>query len=434
MHVKDVILAQLPKSRERIALLRKEYGSFRVGEVTVDQILGGIRGVQIGISDISYVDPQEGVRLRGYTIPEALEMLPHPDGAKFPYMGGLYYLLLTGELPTREDALEIETEWHKRSQLPDYVSRLIHSMPVETHPMTLFSQCILALQNESTFAHAYSDSLPRGDYWTYYLEDSLTLTARLPIIAAMIYNYKYRGGQVVSPDPNLDWSANFAYMIGKGDCDEYKELCRLFFVLHSDHEGANVSAHASNLVSSALSDVYLSVSAGMNGLAGPLHGLANQECLRWLLNTRQHFGCLPESPALESYLRSLLTNGNTIPGYGHAVLRVPDPRFTAQLKFAEEYLPNDDLLQLVKRVYSVLPAILMETGKVKNPYPNVDAINGTLQYHYGVREFDFYTVLFGISRAVGLSSHAIWARALCKPIERPKSLTTHMLEEMIRSS
>jgi citrate synthase len=205
----------------------------------------------------------------------------------------------------------------------------------------------------------------------------------------------------------------------------------LFFVIHSDHEGGNVSAHASHLVCSALSDVYYASSAGLNGLAGPLHGLANQECLRWLLGVLEHFGGkLPERDVFERYLRAELAAGKVIPGYGHAVLRTTDPRFTVQLQFAEKHLPDDQVFQLVKLVYEVLPGILAQNGKVKNPWPNVDAINGALQFHYGVRQFDFYTVLFGVSRILGFTAHAVWSRALGKPIERPKSLTTQMLEEM----
>jgi citrate synthase len=222
-------------------------------------------------------------------------------------------------------------------------------------------------------------------------------------------------------------------MIDRSDDPDYHDLCRLFFFLHADHEGGNVSAHTTHLVSSALSDVYLSCSAGINGLAGPLHGLANQQCLRWLLKVRDHFNGVPQKADLQDYLREILTQGELIPGYGHAVLRTTDPRFTAQLEFARENLPNDELLQLVELVYETLPNILMENGKVSNPWPNVDAINGALQYHYGVTEFDFYTVLFGISRILGLTAHIIWARALLKPIERPKSLTTEILEEMVKS-
>ncbi len=234
----------------------------------------------------------------------------------------------------------------------------------------------------------------------------------------------------MNPNPNLDWAANFAHMIGK-DQPDYYELSRLFLILHSDHEGANVSAHASHLVSSALSDVYLSCSAGMNGLAGPLHGLANQECLRWLLEVREHFHGNPDDEALETFLRKSIQNGKIIPGYGHAVLRTTDPRFTAQADFARKYLPDDDMFGLVMQVYQLLPGILSENGKVKNPWPNVDAINGTLQYHFGLKEYEFYTVLFGLGRVLGITTQITWSRAMTKPLERPKSLTTEMLEKLV---
>ena len=431
MFLKDRIADQIPGWHERIQHLRKNYNDFIVGLVTIDQVLSGIRGVQISISDISYVDPHEGIRLRGYTIPEVLRLLPKAKGSQMPLAGGLYFLLLIGCLPTQAEAEAIEAEWKERSRIPEHVFAVIRQMPVETHPMTLFSQAILAMQTESLFVKAYSESVPKARYWEYYLEDSLNLTARLPEIAAYIYCHKYKNGKVEMADPLLDWSANFARMIGKGDDDQYMELMRLYFVLHSDHEGANVSAHTSHLVSSALSDVYLSCAAGMNGLAGPLHGLANQECIGWLIQVYDHFKRLPTQEELESYIRAQLLRGGLIPGYGHAVLRVTDPRFTAQLEFGKKFLPNDHLFQLVKMVYEIAPSVLGENSKIKNPLPNVDAINGCLQYHYGVEEIDFYTVLFGVSRILGLTCHAVWARALGKPIERPKSLTTKMLEEMV---
>jgi citrate synthase len=433
MSIKERIAAQLPAWRERVSSLKKEYGNFKVCDVTVDQIYGGIRGVQISVSDVSYVDPPTGIRLRGYTVPQVLDLLPRAPGSEIPLVGGLYYLLMTDELPSEADALEVEAEWRQRSTIPAYVYQILHSMPPDTHPMTLFSQGIMAMANDSVFAKKYREGLQKNGFWEYYLEDSLNLTARLPILAAFIYNLKYRNSDFIAPNPDLDWAANFAWMIGRGDNHRYTELSRLFFVLHSDHEGANVSAHATHLVCSALSDVYLGSAAGMTGLAGPLHGLANQECLRWLLNTYEHFGRLPSETELEAHLRSLLAHGELIPGYGHAVLRTTDPRFTAQLEWGEKYCPEEELFKLVKMVYKTLPPILTELGKVSNPWPNVDAINGVLQYHFGLQEFDFYTVLFGVSRILGLTCHTVWARALGKPIERPKSLTTCMLEDMVGS-
>lgn len=432
MNIEHRIASKLTDERARMQRLVKEHGKFSIADVTVEQIYGGIRGVPIHVTDVSYVDPQEGLRLRGFTIPEVLEQLPKSEHGEFPLAGGLYYLLMTGEMPTKQEAHQVEIEWKVRSNVPEHVFKSLQPMPAYTHPMTLFSQAILALQSESVFARRFYYGIDKEDYWGYYLEDSLNLTAKLPTIIANIYNLKYRNGIFVQPNPKLDWSANFAYMIGKNDSD-YMDLMRLFVVLHSDHEGANVSAHASHLVGSALSDIYLSCSSGMNGLAGPLHGLANQECLRWLLDIQSYFGGLPTEEQLRNYLVEFIASGRMIPGYGHAVLRVTDPRFTAQRDFACKYLPDDPLYQLVDMVFRILPGILSQNGKVKNPWPNVDAINGTLQYHFGVTETDFYTVLFGFSRILGISTHVVWSRAMGKPLERPKSLTTDILENMINA-
>jgi citrate synthase len=431
MFIEERIEAQLESWRGRVNRLRGEFGEFKVCDVTVSQIYGGIRGVQIQVSDISHVDAYEGLRIRGYTVPELQNLLPKAPGSTMPLAGGLYYLLLCDELPTAQEAEMVEQEWRERALIPTYVFNAIRRMPKDTHPMTLLSMGIMALQRESVFAKNYIDGVIKQDHWRYYLEDSINLTAKLPGLAAFIYNLKYQDGIYIPPNPNIDWSANFGHMIDRSDDPDYHDLCRLFFFLHSDHEGGNVSAHATHLVSSALSDVYLSCSAGINGLAGPLHGLANQQCLMWLLKVRDYFNGIPKEEQLEKYLRDMLNRGELIPGYGHAVLRTTDPRFTAQLEFARDNIPHDDLLNLVELVYKILPPILKENGKVSNPWPNVDAINGALQYHYGVTQFDFYTVLFGISRILGLTAHIVWARALLKPIERPKSLTTEILEAMV---
>lgn len=434
MLCKNKIAEQLPAWRERVSKLVKESGDVKVGEVNIGQVYGGMRSAKVLVTDISYVDPQEGIRLRGFTIPELLEMLPKQEGQEIPMVGGLFYLLLVGEIPSYQQALEVEDQWRARSGVPQHVFEMLKAMPADTHPMTLFSQAILALQPDSVFVRRYNEGMSKMDYWEATMEDSLNLIAKLPEIAAFIYNLKYRGGKHVHPNPDLNWGANFAYMIGKGDDLEYQELMRLYFILHSDHESGNVSAHATHLVGSALSDVYYSTSAGMNGLAGPLHGLANQECLRWLMDVRAEFDEFPTREQLEKFTWDTLNAGQVIPGYGHAVLRKPDPRFTAQLEFGKKYMPDDDLFKLVNMVSEVVPGVLGQLGKVKNPWPNVDAISGTLQYHYGVKEFDFYTVLFGVSRILGVSANLVWARALGQPIERPKSLTTKMLEDVAASA
>lgn len=429
--LEERIEAQLPHWRERVNHLRGKSGDFKVCDVTVSQIYSGIRGVQIQVSDISYVDPQKGIRIRGYTVNELLSLLPKARNSAMPLAGGLYFLLLTGDIPSDEEAQAMEEEWQERCLIPTYVFNSIRRMPADTHPMTLLSMGIMALQRESVFAKKYENGTQKEDHWRYYLEDSINLTAKLPGLAAFIFNLKYQDGIYIPPNPNLDWSANFGHMIDRLKDPDYYDLCRLFFFLHSDHEGANVSAHASHLVSSALSDVYLSCAAGINGLAGPLHGLANQECLKWLVGVRDHFNGLPSEHDLRNYLADCLNRGEIIPGYGHSVLRTTDPRFTAQLDFAHQNIQNDELIELVEMVYKALPPLLIEQGKVSNPWPNVDAINGALQYHFGVTQYDFYTVLFGISRILGITAHIVWARALLKPIERPKSLTTEILEAMV---
>jgi citrate synthase len=433
MALKDQIASQLPEWRERVKALVKEKGEVVLDKVNVGQVYGGMRDIKSMVSDISYVDPATGIKFRGLSIPEVIEKLPKPAGAEIPYVGALYYLLLVGGVPTKAQAEEVEAEWANRADVPAYVFTVLKDMPKETHPMVLFSQAVLALQHSSAFAKAYHDGVKKDAYWESTLEDALNLTAKLPVIAAFIYRLKYGDGKTPKYDAKLDYGANFARMMGVKD-KGYEDLARLYFILHSDHEAGNVSAHTTHLVGSALSDAYYAFSAGLNGLAGPLHGLANQECLGWLMEVHKKFGGVPSRDELYKFAWDTLNSGKVIPGYGHAVLRVTDPRFTAQLDYAKKHFPQDELVRLAELVYDVVPAVLKEQGKAKNPAPNVDAISGTLQYYYGVREFDFYTVLFGVGRSLGVTANLVWARALGQPIERPKSVTTAMLEEAVKGT
>ncbi|PWH16071.1 MAG: citrate (Si)-synthase [Anaerolineae bacterium] len=435
MNLRKQIEEQLPGWRARLKRLITDYGKVKVAEINIAQILGGIRDVKALVTDISCVDPNQGIRLRGYTIPELLELLPKRPGNEMPFLGGLYYLLLVGRMPTYEEGMEIEEEWKKRQTVPEYVYDVIRAMPKDTSAMNLFSLAILAMERESHFAREYDLGLRKEDYWIPTLEDALDLTARAPAVAAFIYNYKFRDGQIIKPKPDLDWAANFGYMIGIEN-KQYYDLARLYFLIHSDHESGNVSAHTTYLVSSTLSDVYYAVSAGLNGLAGPLHGRANQEAMEWLLEVYQKYQGLPTKEQLTEYAWQTLNAGKVIPGYGHAILRITDPRFTAQLEYGQRVMPDYDLFRLAKLVYEVVPEVLLQQGKAKDPWPNVDAISGVLQRYFGVldsKENDrggFYTVLFGVSRILGVTANTIWARALGAPIERPKSVTTRMLETL----
>jgi citrate synthase len=427
--LKQKLAEKIPEYRERITKLMKEYGDVEVDRVHIRQLYGGMRGVKALTTDISYLDPMEGIRFRGYTIPEVLEKLPKPKGAEMPYVEGHFYLLLTGEIPTEEDIKDVVDEFKARSRVPHYVYDTLRAMPRDTHPMTMFSAAVLAMQRESVFVKRYNEGISKMDYWDPYFEDALNLLAKLPEIAAYIYRMKYKADTPIPSNPDLDFGANFAHMMGIAH--PYDEVARLYFILHSDHESGNVSAHTTHLVASALSDAYYALSAGLNGLAGPLHGLANQEVLRWIQGVMEKMGGkLPTKEELKKFVWDTLNSGQVIPGYGHAVLRKTDPRYTAQREFALKHLPDDPIFKLVSMLYEVVPPILKEHGKAKNPWPNVDAHSGVIQWHYGVKEYDFYTVMFGVGRAIGVLSNIVWDRAVGQAIERPKSITTDMIEEI----
>ena len=258
----------------------------------------------------------------------------------------------------------------------------------------------------------------------------MDLIAKLPNIAGRIYRNVFGTGKLPAIDPTKDYSHNLATLLGFGENPAFVELLRLYITIHSDHEGGNVSAHTGKLVGSALSDPFLAYAAALNGLAGPLHGLANQEVLVWLRKMQAKIGDSPTDEAVKEYIWSTLKAGQVVPGYGHAVLRKTDPRYTAQREFALKHLPDDKMFKLVGQIYNLVPDILLEAGKAKNPWPNVDAHSGVLLTHYGMDQMQFYTVLFGVSRAFGVAAQLIWDRALGAPLERPKSYSTAAIQKM----
>ncbi|MCX6576038.1 MAG: citrate (Si)-synthase, eukaryotic [Candidatus Aminicenantes bacterium] len=431
--LKEKFAAKMVPMRERVQKILKEHGEMKVGDVSVAQAYGGMRSVKCMVWETSALDPIEGIRFRGFTIPELREKLPKAPGGAEPLPEGIFYLLLTGDLPTNDDVKEITAEWQKRSALPAYLLDTLKSLPKDMHPMTQFSLGILALQKDSIFEQRYRKGMSKVEHWDPMYEDAMNLLAKLPSIAGFIYRRSYKDDKQIPADMNLDWGGNMAHMVGVKD-EAFKELMRLYLVIHSDHEGGNVSAHTCHLVGSALSDAYYSLSAAMNGLAGPLHGLANQEVLRWIMNLMKDLGGVPTKDQLIKYIWDTLNAGKVVPGYGHAVLRKTDPRYVAQREFALKHLPNDDIFKVVSMVYEVAPDILTQHGKTKNPWPNVDAHSGCLLYHYGLTEYDFYTVFFGVSRAMGVLAQLIWSRALGLPIERPKSVTTDWVEAQIKAA
>ena len=430
--IKERFKLKADELSEEIKEILKEHGNKKIGEVVLSQIYQGMRGITGLVSETSLLDAQEGIRFRGFTIPELQKKLPKAVNGNEPLPEGLFYLMLMGELPAENDVNDITNAWQRRSHVPNHVFDTIDSLPKSSHPMTQFVVAIMALQTESTFVRKYGEGLNKKDYWEAVYDDAMNLIARLPRVAAYIYRRKYKDEKHIQPDGLLDWSGNFAHMLGFED-DSFKELMRLYMTIHADHEGGNVSAHTTHLVGSALSDPYLSLAAGMNGLAGPLHGLANQEVIKWIYEMREELGVeLPSKAQIEKYVKKTLKEGKVVPGYGHAVLRKTDPRFSAQMEFGKKHMPNDPLVNTVWRVYEVVPGILKSLGKVKNPWPNVDAHSGALLVHYGLVEYEFYTVLFGVSRSLGVLANLCWDRALGLPLERPKSVTTTLVKDWLK--
>ncbi len=408
-----------------------KHGNLKLGEYTIEQIYSGMKGVVGLITETSKLDPIEGIRFRGYSIPELRKLLPKAKDGNEPLPEGLFYLLLIGEIPTEEDVKNITIDWQRRSNVPKHVFDVIDELPLDAHPMTQFVTGIMAMQTESIFAKAYSRGISKKDYWEYIYEDIMNLIPRVARVAAYVYRRKYKNNVHIEPDYTLDWAANFAHMLGYSDTN-FKNLMRLYLTIHADHEGGNVSAHTTHLVGSALSDAYLSLAAGLNGLAGPLHGLANQEVIKWIFQLKENLGGgLPTKEQIAEYIKKTLAEGKVVPGYGHAVLRKTDPRFVAQQEFYKNYIKKDDICEIVQMVYEVAPPILEATGKIKNPWPNVDAHSGALLVHYGMFEYEYYTVLFGVSRTIGVLTSLAWDRALGFPIERPSSVTTEWIKNYI---
>ena len=430
----EVLANQIPAKQAELKELKEKYGDKVLGNVTVDQCIGGGRDVKSLYYETSLLDSEEGIRFRGYSIPELEDLLPSFKGdpkAGAPLPEALIWLLLTSEIPSVAQTAQLTEELRSRSKLPAHVEPMIRAFPKGMHPMTQLTIAINACQTESKFYKAYHDGTPKTDYWKPVLEDTLDVIAKMPEIAALIYRCSFKDGIVGKPGPGLDYSASFCRMLGY-DNPDFDELMRLYLVIHSDHEGGNASAHTTHLVGSTLADPYLSISAGLNALAGPLHGLANQEVLGWIQDLEANFkkeGKEVNRDTITEFAWDTLNAKKVIPGYGHAVLRKTDPRYECQRQFALKYMPDDPLFKVVSTIYEVMPDILTQHGKTKNPYPNVDSHSGVLLWHYGFTEYNYYTVLFGVSRAMGALSQVFWDRALGMPLERPKSVTAEYIKK-----
>lgn len=410
----------------------KEQENTIIDQVTIGQVFGGMRDIKSMLWETSLLDAQEGIRFRGFSIPELQSLLPSKGGEPLPE--GLFWLMMTSEIPSEADVAWLSDEWERRRQIPAQTFKTLDSLDPSTHPMTQLGIGVLSMQSKSSFARKYAEGMNKKDYWEATYEDSMDLIACLPQLAAYIYRRSFRNNDQIAPDDSLDWAANYAHMLGVTEDEDFKSLMRLYMTIHADHEGGNASAHAVHLAGSTLSDVYYSFVSGVNALAGPLHGLANQEVIKWIFEMTKQLGTTkPTNDQIEKYITDTLAQGKIIPGYGHAVLRKPDPRFMAQKAFAEKHMPDDDYVNIVWKVFEVAPKVLGGLGKVSNPWPNVDAHSGSILVHYGMKEYNYYTVMFAVSRALGVLASTCWSRIMNLPLERPKSLTYEWMKNWVEA-
>ncbi|KAI0690038.1 citrate synthase [Cytidiella melzeri] len=433
--IREALEEVIPAKQQQLKTLKAEHASAVLGDVKVEHLIGGMRGLKSMLWDASVLDANEGIRFHGLSIPDCQKQLPAAPGGKEIIAESMLWLLLTGKVPTEAETRQLSAQLAEKGELPDRVVKLIDSLPSSLHPMTQLGMGVAALNHDSVFQAAYEKGIKKSEYWTYALEDSLDLIAKLPALAARIYRNIYKqGSDLPGVNKDLDLVGNYVNMLGYGDNYDLTEYLRLYIAIHGDHEGGNASAHTAHLIASTLADPYLSYAGALYALAGPLHGLANQEVLRWQLNMRKELGDNITHDHIKEFLWKTLKSGQVVPGYGHGVLRNPDPRFIALQEFCETRpeLLADPVIQLVKKTYEVAPNVLKEHGKTKNPYPNVDAASGCVLYHYGLTQFKYYTVIFGVSRALGALTQVVWARALGLPLERPKSLSMDAIEKLVK--
>lgn len=414
--LRDALTERIPSYRERITKLISEYGEHVISEVTLEQTLSGLRGVRALMCDTSCVHPEKGLSIRGHAIGELSGHEPEE----------LFYLMLTGDLPEPEDLESLRSELNAQAEVPDYVWRILRAMPSTAHPMDMLITAIVSLEDASIFRHRYEEGMAKEGYWEAALDDSLTLLARLPALAAAVYRIRYDKGEPISYDPSRTWAANFARMLGRED-EDFAEMIRLYLVIHCDHEGGDASAFACRIVGSGLADAYYAITAGLCGMAGPLHGLATEEALRFNLDAIERFGGPPTPEQMREFAWETLSAGKVIPGFGHPLLKATDPRYIAFCEFGKKHCPDDPLFRTVEVGTEVIPGVLKEHGRARNPWPNVDGISGTMLHHFGLTESEFHTVLFSVSRAMGMLAQLVLCRATLEPLTTPKSVTLEWL-------
>lgn len=371
-------------------------------EIKEEHLETGLRGFPVGYCSTSSVDPQKGLYYRGIPIDECSKWAPQE----------VIFLLCNKHKGSAEEVEQFYNELAKRSTCHPGVIESIYHFPRQGSPMKMFSAALLAL---SVFEAS-------GNYY----EDCLRVIAKVPHVVAACINHHAGWGETETPDFSLGYMGAFHGMLKiPSGHPLLSSVLTLFNILHYDHGGGNLSTFVGKAVASGLEDMYGSLSAAMSALAGPLHGNANQMTLEFLEKAVNELGQEPSEEAVFSYVKQLLAEKQLIFGFGHAVLRIEDPRATVQYEFAEKNQLKHPYLHWAHLLRKVVPEVMKQNPKIANPYPNVDAVSGSLLHAVGFPYQEYYTLLFGLSRCVGISIQILEERTEFRngkgtPIVRPK--------------
>jgi len=374
-------------------------------EITKDSLETGLRGVPGGYCTTSFVDPEKGLHYVGHPISELA--LSEPID--------VIYLLYYGSMGTKEQVAHFQKDLEKRAHCKSETLRSIEALPREGHPVDVFAAALLIVgMYELT-----------GDY----REDCLNVIARLPQIAACVINSHAKWGTTPESKPELGYVENFVHMLNiPGEkTDQLLQVMRLFNVIHYDHNGGNLSTFVGKAVASGLEHMYGSLAASMTALAGPRHGKANQDSLEFVQSVLEEVGENAKPADIEKLIRNKLSANQLVHGFGHAVLRVEDPRATVCYEYSQKHYPSHPLVKIALLLRTEGSKVLKENPKISDPYPNIDAITGPLLTAAGFPFPEYYTVLFGLSRCVGIAIQIVYERLEARegkgtPIIRPRYL------------
>ena len=372
-------------------------------QITSDQLETGLRNIPVGYCPTSYVDPNKGLFYVGKPVHELAYLEPQQ----------VIYLLYFGKEGTPQEVAAFYDDLSSRAACLPEVIESIYKLPREGHPMDLFS-CALYL-------------LGMKEKTDDYREDCLNLIAKVPHLVAAVINHHAGWGETPKPRPELGYMENFTHMVRTPNADikALTQAFKLFNILHYDHGGGNLSTFVGKAVASGLEHMYGSTASAMAALAGPKHGRANQDCLEFVQLVLEEVGEKATEADVEKFIRDRLANKQLVFGFGHAVLRVEDARATVLYDFAKKYYPKDPLVKIALLLRTAGSKVLSENPKISDPHPNVDAVSGTVLTAAGFDYPEYYTLLFGLSRCVGISIQIVYERCEARqgkgtPIVRPK--------------